>query len=413
MEVTGYNVRNIKGKWHAIVYWKDETGKRHQKSTKLDTDMPEKAREMAMECFYRCKTGDIPLKIAKKGTETIYSYAETYFKGRLERHEYERSTFATNMKHMRAWKRALGDKSPLKVQPNDIKDVISTWFSEGRDATTVDKRITALKEVYNAAILDGTCSSNPLEHIKRPKKGWKMLNGCNDADSRWKIADKLRKLPLDSMKVAFNLAMWTGMRRGEVCGLQWCNIDLERRVIWVRSAIGTDDVGKYLKPPKSDRPRDIAMPEYLHSLLSSWYFECKRRFGVRFTPQVFVVCDSAGNYLNPDYITHRFTALASFEGWKGAAGRRLTLHDLRHTVATALITDGADVKTVQSVLGHSSAAITLDMYASADSRAKRDAADMLELSIRKSAPKDALTRVGTLTERRCTEVAPCNCMVAL
>ena len=396
MEITGWNTRRIKDRYHAIVYWTDDEGKRHQKSKVLDAMTEDKAKESAMEHYILCKTGQIPLATRKSKAETMSDYAESYFKGRLDRHEYERSTFSTNMKHVRAWKRAIGDKSLQKVTEKDVKNAISQWFADGRDATTVDKRITCLNEVFKAAIHDNLCNRNPFEHVKRPKKGWKALNGCNDADLRQSMAETLAKLPLDSLKVAFNLAFWTGMRRGEICGLQWCNIDLEGRVIWVRNAIGADDAGKYVKPPKSNRPRDIVIPTPLLDLLYEW----KRAVCATAQPQNYVVCDSDGMYLNPDYITHQFTSLARFMGWQGSAGKRMTLHDLRHTVATALIADGADVKTVQSVMGHSSAAITLDMYASADSRAKWDAAMILERSVRKSAPK------GALTERRYAEGYP-------
>ena len=401
MQVTGYKARSIQGKWHAVVYWKDDEGKRHQKSKVLEAKDEAEAHEKAMEYYILCKTGQIPLVREKKQPLDLYEYAEAYFKGRLDRHEYERSTYSTNLKHLRAWKRALGEKVPFKspiISEKKVQSVISQWFADGRDATTVDKRITCLNEVFKAAIHDNLCSSNPFDHVKRPKKGWKALNGCADADMRGSIAETLMNLPLDSLKVAFNLAFWTGMRRGEVAGLQWCNIDLERRVIWVRNAIGADDAGKYVKPPKSNRPRDIVIPTPLLDLLYEW----KDTVSTPISPQTYVVCDSDGMYLNPDYITHQFTALARFMGWEGAAGRRMTLHDLRHTVATALISDGADVKTVQSVMGHSSAAITLDMYASADSRAKWDAALTLEHSIRRSAPKGAQSWAGTQTERRCT-----------
>lgn len=299
--------------------------------------------------------------------QDAFSYALEYFEGRLERHEYERSTYATNLKHMRAWKKALGERKIGEIDEEDIQRVIADWFRDGRDSTTVDKRITAFKEVYRRAVKEGLAESNPFEDIRRPKKGWKELNGVNDSAQREEIAGVLENLPLDEYKVAFNLAYWTGMRRGEICALRWNDVDLEEGVIWVRHSIGTDDLGNYLKLPKSDRPRDIAMPSYLHGLLLQW----KRKNGWG-----FVI--GGDDFINPDYLTHAFTHLSRFMGWKGNAGRSLTLHDLRHTVATTLISEGADVKTVQSVLGHSSAAVTLDMYASADRDAKKRAAALLD-----------------------------------
>lgn len=374
MDVTGYKARCIDGKWHAVVYWKDNFGKRHQKSTRIHVDSEKDAERSALDFYIMCRSGEIQLTAERN--DDAFSFAERYFKGRLDRREYERSTYATNMKHMRAWKSALGERSLPKISEKDVKDAIETWFAEGRDATTVDKRITALKEVFKAAMLEGACRSNPLENVKRPKKGWKVLNGCNDSSLRDDLMVTLANLPLDSMKVAFNLAFWTGMRRGEICALQWVNVDFESGVIWVRHSIGADDYGTYVKLPKSDRPRDIAIPSHLLAILSEWKSVQRKKHGS--LDQLYVVCDDSGNHMHPDYITHAFTHLARFKGWEGAAGRRMTLHDLRHTVATALISEGADVKTVQSVLGHSSAAITLDMYASADRGAKKKAAALLD-----------------------------------
>lgn len=374
MEVLRHRARFRNGFWYAIIVWEDDNGATHEKSVKLGCKNEQEAGVASLELFYRAKLGEIELKPARNSDKDLFMYAFDYFKGRLDRHEYERSTFSSNLKHMRAWEKALGRRSLSKVTEKDVKNAISEWFSDGRDATTVDKRMTALNEVYKNAVHDGLCTRNPLEHVRRPKKQYKELNGINDSETLSKAAAAIARMPLDSFKVAFSLALYTGMRRGEVCALEWRNVDLERGLIWVRSSIGADDCGKYVKPPKSNRPRDIAMPDTLRKLLVQWRAECKQEFA-------YVVCDSDGNYFNPDYVTHVFTSFARFNALEGAAGRRLTLHDLRHTAATVLIGHGADVKTVQSVLGHSSAAITLDMYASADSNAKRSAAAILDLAI--------------------------------
>ena len=69
------------------------------------------------------------------------------------------------------------------------------------------------------------------------------------------------------------------------------------------------------------------------------------------------------------------------EGFQGVLGKAPTFHDLRHTYATVAIASGVDVKTVSSVLGHSSAAMTLDVYAVADPVAKRMSAEVMASSI--------------------------------
>lgn len=374
MEVRNYRVRNIKGAWYAVIDYTDE-GRRRQRSKKLDASSEEDAKCKAMEWYVRCKSGLETLK--KNGSRPAIEYAREYFSGRLERREYERSTYATNLKHLRAWERKIGSKPLDRITSSEIKNTLAEWFAEGRDATTVDKRITCLNEVFKAGIDDGLCSMNPFDSIKRPKKGWKELNGVNDKAVLLEVSEGIRRLPLEWPRIAFSVALLTGMRRGEICAIRWRDVDLDKKSLWVRHAISADDLGRYEKLPKSDKPRDIALPDELAELLDTWRLECMYSHGSE-----FVISEKDGSPVNPDNMTHSFTALSRFNGWKGAAGRRLTLHDLRHTTATVLISNGADVKTVQSVLGHSSAAITLDMYASADSGAKKKAAALLGDALR-------------------------------
>ena len=113
---------------------------------------------------------------------SVFGYACDYFKGRLDRHEYERSTYATNLKHLRAWEKVIGDMPIRDLKKSDIRHAIEVWFDDGRDATTVDKRITALKEVCDVAVDDGLIDSSPFAGIRRPKKPYKELNGVNDKD---------------------------------------------------------------------------------------------------------------------------------------------------------------------------------------------------------------------------------------
>lgn len=379
MEVKGCRARFYRGSWHAVISWEDGHG-RHERHIGLGCASEEDARIAALELFYKARLGEIDLR-PSGDRSGLFPYAYSYFKGRMDRREYERSTFSTNMKHMRAWERVLGQRPIGSVTESDVRDAISGWFADGRDATTVDKRITALNEVYKSAVRENLCRRNPLDRVKRPKKGWKEPNGVNDAAMLSKTASAIAAMPLDAFKVAFSLALYTGMRRGEICALRWCDVDLRSGTIWIRAAIGSDDGGKYAKAPKSGRHRDVAVPRALSEVLADWSAACKTSSAGRVGPRWHVVCDGDGGFVNPDYLTHAFTDFARFNGLEGAAGRRLTLHDLRHTAATVLISNGADVKTVQSVLGHSSAAITLDMYASADADAKRSAARILDLAI--------------------------------
>lgn len=79
----------------------------------------------------------------------------------------------------------------------------------------------------------------------------------------------------------------------------------------------------------------------------------------------------------PHTLSKAWKSIADSMGLVGTQGRRPTFHDLRHTFATYAISEGIDVKTVSSILGHSSAAMTLNIYASADPASKRAAVETI------------------------------------
>ena len=95
-----------------------------------------------------------------------------------------------------------------------------------------------------------------------------------------------------------------------------------------------------------------------------------------------------GSNLAPHALWEAWKAIAASLGLVGTQGKVPTFHDLRHTFATAAISEGVDVKSVSSILGHTNAAMTLNIYASADPDAKRRAAETVSEAMERK-PKDA------------------------
>jgi len=189
---------------------------------------------------------------------------------------------------------------------------------------------------------------------------------------------------MSPMTVAAWIALFTGLRRGEVCGLRWRDVSLDDRMMLVTRSIGEGRGGSsYIKGPKTHRTRDVPIAGQLAGVLSVWYAQCRDEWGLTDGEMfdLYVIGNAEGGFCLPTYITEGWRVLS--RGWNlvGTAGRRVTFHDLRHTFATAAIVGGLDVKTVSSILGHSSAAMTLDIYASADPDAKRAAADRIDALI--------------------------------
>ena len=94
----------------------------------------------------------------------------------------------------------------------------------------------------------------------------------------------------------------------------------------------------------------------------------------------------------PHTLSKGWKSIADSMGLVGTQGRRPTFHDLRHTFATYAISEGIDVKTVSSILGHSSAAMTLNIYASADPSSKRAAVETIDSVMGRRLTKKELER---------------------
>ena len=172
------------------------------------------------------------------------------------------------------------------------------------------------------------------------------------------------------------IALNTGLRQGEVCGLQWRDYDERAGVLWVRRAIGNGKGGEYVKEPKTGKARDVATTGRLAAFLAGWR-EHLRAQGFAAEGAEFVIPNANGGFTQAEYVGKEWRALSRALGLVGTEGRPVTFHDLRHTWATLATANKVDIKTISSNLGHANAAMTLNIYASADPDAKRRAAETM------------------------------------
>jgi len=133
-------------------------------------------------------------------------------------------------------------------------------------------------------------------------------------------------------------AVLTGMRRGELFGLRWEDIDLEGHRVFVRRALWR---GKFVTPKSRRSRRTIDLAPTLRSALA--------KLPSRFQGGL-VFCGTDGEPINPDNFAHRDWARVL----RRAELRRIRFHDLRHTYASLLIAQGAHPKYIQAQLGHAS-----------------------------------------------------------
>lgn len=181
---------------------------------------------------------------------------------------------------------------------------------------------------------------------------------------------------LTARNVGILLALHTGLRIGEICALQWRDIDFDRRVltvaktiqrVFIRDLQGGSVTKVVIGTPKTrSSERDIPIPSFMVSILQEFDYERK---------EAFLLTDG------PHYVEPRSYRRYFYRFLKQLGVEPMNFHGLRHTFATRLVEAGADVKTVSLLLGHASATITLDLYVHPQIDQKRRCIELMQLSI--------------------------------
>jgi integrase len=174
------------------------------------------------------------------------------------------------------------------------------------------------------------------------------------------------------------LAVWlaavTGARRGELCGIQWADLDLETGTLVIRHSIVELDHKLIVKPPKTHQVRRIAVDDTTIGMLRARHAEQARialACGVQLEPLAYVLSESADGLapLHPNLLSDRFRRVVR------RLGVRCRLHDLRHWHVTQALGAGLPVRDVAERVGHASAQMTLDVYGHAIGQADKRAAE--------------------------------------
>jgi integrase len=181
----------------------------------------------------------------------------------------------------------------------------------------------------------------------------------------------------DRLSCLYLTAMMTGLRQGELFGLRWRDVDFERRTVGVSFAVQRRKGPWRLVEPKSATSRrTVAIPAFLAEALREHRGRQlrERLAATRWEDHDLVFCSTVGTPLEGTNVLHR-----SFRKILERAGLpRIRFHDLRHTAASLLLSQGEHPKVVQERLGHSSIALTMDLYSHLIDNMQRQAADKLQ-----------------------------------
>lgn len=225
--------------------------------------------------------------------------------------------------------------------------------------------ITALGGILKQAVDDRYLKENPAEGIKRIPLGKQRMDYLTFEE----LDRVVEAAPDEITRELITVAADSGLRRGELLGLRWEDVDFEARQLEVKRQFTAGELTDELKTPASERVVDI--PASTVQVLR----ERHMRLG-RPSSESLVWDRGDGLPVDPDTLVKlRWRAALKAAGIQ----RSLRWHDLRHTYASHLLYATGDVKLTQVMLGHSSFNVTMDRYAHLMPQSRKDAMERLEL----------------------------------
>ena len=214
-------------------------------------------------------------------------------------------------------------------------------------------------------------------------KGHKRVD---DTGTPYSVGDyETTKTVPEQIRLLFHLAVYTGMRKGEILALQWSDIDFKADVVRVSKAVTLVDGKPVIKAPKTKTShRTVSIPRFLTERLNKLHKEQMRyrlSVGSYWQGNEWVFTQDNGkmmNYSTPYQALQDNIRRYNADKAESKKLPKIPFHGLRHTSATLLIASKQDLKTVSSRLGHAQTSTTMNIYAHALQESDRKAANALE-----------------------------------
>ena len=388
-----------------------------QKTFKLNEQLTEKQRNKEIErlkCLFeeQVKSNqylDGTMRFAKFTDLWREDYAKTHLKTKTF-YEYNKLlpiiiSEIGNIKlcdlkptHINRMYRNISERGNVKIEKRIIQlnEKINDLTIQGQRAKTIEKLKKELTEIKPRPVSPNTVRayhlllssmlekavewevipSNPAKKASPPKRRnieAKYLEE-NDVRNLLKLLDK-ESIQFKTMTAMY---LFSGVRRGELLGLWWDDIDFDMQTIRIRRNIGTiSGKGIYEDTPKTDSSkRTIKLPSLAFDYLrvyKEWQDQQKYFASDLWEESNKIFTNDHGGYLHPDTITKRFA-----EFIKKNDLPHVTIHSLRHTYANIMIYSGIELKTISHRLGHANSTTTQNIYSHVFQSADEKAADTLD-----------------------------------
>ena len=260
------------------------------------------------------------------------------------------------------------------LTPQIIQEIYSGMGSSGLSNTTILRLHRVLHKAFKIAVEQDKLLRNPCDKVLPPKKQQTELKVWDTST----LEQFLNVAKTSRFYDVYRIAVHTGLRRSELCGLKWEQVDLVNGSLSVTQILqrvtGRGLVEGQPKTKRSRRSVDLNNTAF-ESLrtIQGWQLEQKLFLSDVWEDSGYVVTDEVGRPLDANVLTHDFQKIVTCSGLP-----HMTFHGLRHMTATLLMKAGKNPKVVQELLGHSTIGVTMDTYSHVMPGLQKDAVSALD-----------------------------------
>lgn len=352
------SIRKVGRKWYVYDSQRDADGKRREPVVLVTLDKREAEAKNTELRLRRLRN-----EHAATTQATFRAYADRWLQDRA--HDWKPRT-VEGYRHLLEGKLypVLGGIPLGAITPQQVQGVLRAMATHAPNTRRNTYRL--LSEVLRHAVRQGALPSNPADAVQAPR----VPRSPQRVLTQYQASALLAALPADDVGLLVGLALLTGLRRSELCGLQWADVDWANATLTVRRGVHAGRGPVHVTDPKTARStRVVALPAEALALMRQAQAQARSIRAISAEPPRWLFTDAPGTGpAHPD----RLGARANYwlRCWsldlqgRAAKGKPspISLHGLRHTQATLLIKAGVPVKVVSERLGHSTVGITLDIY---------------------------------------------------
>lgn len=237
----------------------------------------------------------------------------------------------------------MGEMPLMAIDAGMLQHYIAKRLEKVKPKTVINE-IVVMKEMFKHAVQWGYLKINPAEYVVRPRYEREEMEVISPDDFHTLLAHVSPQ-----HKIIVLMDMLTGLRRGEILGLQWGDIDWKHNQLYVRRSLWR---GKFCSPKSKASRRRVDLSPYLVRELKKHKLACPP------SEHDMVFCTAEGTPLDPD----NFVKREFLPALRRAGLRHIRFHDLRHSNVAMRIEQGQNIKYIQVQLGHASIQTTLDRY---------------------------------------------------